>query len=67
MMAYSDPNDAPKADATRYYKCDGCEHLHVMLVDADDKTYATAVVHREMLLHMLSVIDGEPGLSRHEH
>jgi membrane-bound inhibitor of C-type lysozyme len=57
-MAYKDPNEAPKADSTRYYKCDACEHLHVMLVDEDDCTFATAVIDRKMLLSMLDVIDG---------
>jgi membrane-bound inhibitor of C-type lysozyme len=56
----SDPNDAPKADSTRYYKCDGCQHLHVMLMSEEDNVLATAVMSREMLLEMLEVVDGPP-------
>jgi hypothetical protein len=52
-----DPNDAPKADTTKYYKCEACTHLHVLLVDELDETIATAVLSREMLVHMLEVID----------
>jgi membrane-bound inhibitor of C-type lysozyme len=59
-MAHEDPDDAPKADSTRHYKCDACQHLHMLLMDEDDKTIATAVIDRQTLVHMLSVIDGEP-------
>jgi hypothetical protein len=53
-------NDAPKADSTHYYKCDACEHLHVLLMSEGNEPIATAVVSREMLIHMLNVIDDEP-------
>jgi hypothetical protein len=56
-MASEDPNDAPKADSVSYYKCDGCENLHVLLHDEDDFTIATATMSRDMLLHMLGVVD----------
>ena len=59
MTIDNDPNNAPSADSTRYYKCDGCQHLHVMLVDAEDNVLATAVMSREMLLEMLEVVDGD--------
>lgn len=57
-MAYPDPDDAPQADSTRFYKCDACEHLHVMLMDEEDHCHATAVISREMLLGMLAAVDG---------
>lgn len=57
-MTYEDPNDAPKADSTHYYKCDHCEHLHMILVDEIGRTYVTAIISRDMLIHMLEVIDG---------
>ena len=66
-MAHTNPNAAPKADSTRYYKCDGCENLHVMLTDEDENTIATAVMSRDMLLHMLEVVDGEPSNLGHNH
>lgn len=56
-MNYNDPNDAPKASSTRFYKCDECEHLHVMLLDEFDRFIATAVVSREMLVGMQCCID----------
>jgi len=59
------PNDAPKADSTHYYKCDACEHLHVMLIDEDGDCIATAVMSRDMLINMLSTIDDEPTVCRH--
>lgn len=55
-----DPNDAPKADSTRWYKCDACEHLHVILLGEADEPLATAVVSREMLVNMLKTIDDDP-------
>lgn len=68
-MAYRNPNDAPKADTTSYYKCAHCEHLHVMLKDEDDNTLATAVMSYDMLRHMIEVVNGEPtmGMKGHEH
>jgi hypothetical protein len=57
---FEDPNDAPTAIATSYYKCGGCDNLHVMLVDENDDTWAKCVIGRDMLLHMLETIDGEP-------
>lgn len=67
-MAHEDPDDAPKADHTGYYKCDGCSNLHVALYDEDDNCHATAVMSRDMLIHMLEVVDGEPSTSEHhEH
>lgn len=65
-LMFEDPNDAPKADSTRYYKCDGCAHLHVALVDKDDNCYVTAIISREMLVHMLEVLDEEP-THKHAH
>jgi hypothetical protein len=64
---FDNPNDAPKADSTRYYKCDTCEHLHVILVDEDDRTLASAVYSRVALIHMLEVIDGDPTPHEHQH
>ena len=66
-MAFQDPNDAPKADHTEYYKCGGCDNLHVALYDEDDNCHATAVMSRDMLLHMLEVVDGEPSNLGHNH
>jgi hypothetical protein len=65
-VAYEDCDDAPQADSTRFYKCDGCQHLHVMLMNEDDLCYATAVISREMLLGMLACVDGEPP-PEHQH
>lgn len=58
-MSFEDPNDAPKADHTTGYKCDHCEHLHVALMDEDDRCIATAVMSREMLEGMLKAIDDQ--------
>lgn len=55
---FEDPNDAPKADRVTGYKCEACEHLHIVLVDEDGLALATAVVSREMLEQMLTMIDG---------
>jgi hypothetical protein len=59
-MVYDNPNHAPKAYSTKYYKCDACERLHVVLVDKDDKYIATAVISRDVLEHMFKVIDDDP-------
>lgn len=64
---YEDPDDAPQADSTRFYKCEACEHLHVMLMSEEDRCYATAVISREMLLGMLAAVDGEPPPGDHSH
>lgn len=61
-----DPNDAPKAENCRWYKCEHCEHLHVILIDEDDRPIATSVLSREMLEHMLQAID-EPLTYHHGH
>jgi len=52
-----DPNDAPKAYTTRWYKCDACENLHVLLLDEDDEPISTAVISREMILNMLDELN----------
>lgn len=59
-MTYDDPNNAPKAHTTQSYKCNRCEHLHVMLMDEQGKYIATAVISRAMLVNMLKVIDDDP-------
>lgn len=59
-MSYDDPNDAPKADSTRWYKCDACEHLHVLLQDEQDRTIASAVIDEGMLKRMLETVQGPP-------
>jgi hypothetical protein len=60
-----DPNDAPKSNWMHYYKCDACEHLHVLLMSDDNEPIATTVMSREMLMNMLNVIDGEPTVCKH--
>ena len=47
------------ADHCRWYKCDHCEHLHVVLLDVDNEPIATAVFSQMMLTHMLAVLTGE--------
>lgn len=59
-MAYDDPNDAPRSDSMRWYKCDACENLHMIMLDEDQQVIATATATREMVMEMLETIDGEP-------
>lgn len=60
MMPYKDPNDSPQADSTHFYKCDSCEHLHVMLVDKRGKFIARCIISREIAENMLSCLNDEP-------
>lgn len=59
-MSVADPNDAPKADHLQSYKCDACKHLHVVLIDEEDRYIATAVISREMSENMFRMLDGPP-------
>jgi len=54
------PLDKPHSHDCAWFKCDHCEHLHVILRDEAGEPIATAVVDREMLLDMLKTIDGLP-------
>jgi hypothetical protein len=47
------------ADHCRWYKCEHCDHLHVVLLDIDNDPIATAVLSEDMLKHMLAVVNDE--------
>jgi hypothetical protein len=47
------------ADHCTWYKCEHCEHLHVVLLDVDNEPIATTVFSQIMLTHMLAVVNGE--------
>jgi hypothetical protein len=53
-------HDVEIADSVRGYKCDHCEHLHLVLLDLDDEPIATAVLTIEMLQNMLRIVQGAP-------
>lgn len=56
-VTHIDPNDAPAARITEWYKCDSCGNLHLILLDEHDKIIATAVISKRMLIDMLKAID----------
>jgi hypothetical protein len=49
-------HDVPIADSVKAYKCDHCEHLHLVLVDEADAPIASAVLTVEMLEGMLNIV-----------
>lgn len=55
----NDINDAPAARITEWYKCDSCENLHMILFNENDKVIATAIISKQMLIHMLKTIGEE--------
>jgi hypothetical protein len=57
-MRTKDPNRAPKADHVQGFKCDGCDNLHLALMDENDRFIATAVLTVEMLWGMLDIVEG---------
>jgi hypothetical protein len=54
-----DTEGVPNAHLTRWYKCESCKNLHVVLCDKDGVTFAGATFDKEMLEDMLKTIDGE--------
>ena len=59
-MPHVEPDQGEIADSVRGYKCDRCEHLHLILLDVDDQPIATALLTQEMLENMLRMIQGPP-------
>lgn len=57
-MSYENPDDAPRANSTQWYKCESCENLHIILLDENNESIATAVFDEDMLNRMLSTVKG---------
>lgn len=60
MITDDDIDRAPRADTVHWYKCDGCENLHVVLCDEENKVIATMVLSEQMLVRMMEVIHEVP-------
>jgi hypothetical protein len=53
-------DDFPRSDSCQWYKCEACEHLHLVLLGEDDEVIAEAILSLDMLNSMLEVINGAP-------
>jgi hypothetical protein len=49
--------NAPISHHARWYKCDSCENLHVVLCSEDDSVIATMTLDYDMLNSMHRTID----------
>jgi hypothetical protein len=49
-----------QATTSKWYKCDHCEHLHVMFCNELGDVYAVAVIDQEMVDDTVKVISGPP-------
>jgi len=61
--SYFASSDTPIAYTTHWFKCGGCENLHIALVDENQMAICLAVISRKMLVNMLKTIDGPPTLT----
>lgn len=53
------PIPLPQSDSMHWFKCDHCEHLHLILFDEDNHPFATAVISEEQLQNMLETVREE--------